>query len=109
VLKNQPFQFKPESIEGMAKNPPYENKICYGVDLRKEKTTDYISLKYLIKFYNLYPDKEKYFIKYFNTLAGNKLLQEQIKQGMTEEEIRASWKKELNLYRKMRKKYLLYP
>lgn len=108
LLKNQPFQFKPESIEGMAKNPPHENKICYGVDLRKEKPTNYISLKYLIQFYNLYPDKEKFFIPYFNTLAGNTQLKEQIKKGMSEDEIRDSWKKGLNEYKKKRKKYLLY-
>jgi uncharacterized protein YbbC (DUF1343 family) len=108
LLKNQPFQFKPESIEGMAKNPPHENKICYGVDLRNEKPTNYISLKYLIMFYNLYPDKEKFFIPYFNTLAGNTQLKEQIKKGMNEDEIRDSWKKGLNEYKKKRKKYLLY-
>ncbi|MBS1505525.1 MAG: DUF1343 domain-containing protein [Bacteroidetes bacterium] len=108
LLKNQPFQFKPESIEGMAKNPPHENKICYGVDLRNEKPTNYISLKYLILFYNLYPDKDKFFIPYFNTLAGNTQLKEQIKKGMSEEDIRATWKKDLNEYKKKRKKYLLY-
>jgi len=35
-LKNQPYEFKPSSIDGMAKNPLYENKTCYGVDLRTE-------------------------------------------------------------------------
>ena len=29
--------------------------------------------------------------------------------GLTEEEIRASWQPELEQYKKMRKKYLLYP
>jgi len=109
LLKNQPFQFKPMGIEGVAKNPLHENKICYGIDLRTENVGSEISLRYLIKFYNEYPDKEKFFNSYFNTLAGNKTLKEQIQKGMNEEDIRDSWKKELNQYKKMRKKYLLYP
>ncbi len=107
-LKNLPFQFKPESIDGMAKNPPYENKICYGLDLRKEKANG-LSLTYLIKLYKAYPDKEKFFTSYFDKLAGNKILKEQIKKGMSEEDIKDTWRKELNQYKAMRKKYLLYP
>lgn len=107
-LKNQSFQFKPESINGMAKNPPYENKICHGVDLRNE-ITDGLSLAYLMKMYREYPDKEKFFTSYFDKLAGNKILKEQIKKGMSEDDIKDSWKKELNHYKALRKKYLLYP
>jgi uncharacterized protein YbbC (DUF1343 family) len=33
---------------------------------------------------------------------------QQIKTGKTEDEIRASWKKDLDAYKVMRKKYLLY-
>ncbi len=107
-LKNQPFQFKPESIDGMAKNPPFENEICYGIDLRTE-SIEGLSLTYLIKMYRAYPDKEKFFIPYFDKLAGNKILKEQIKQGLSEEDIKDTWRKELNHFRSIRKKYLLYP
>lgn len=108
-LKNQPFQFKPENIEGMAKNPMYKDQICYGIDLRNAQPGNQIELKYLLQLYREYPEKEKFFNTYFNTLAGNRVLQEQIKQGLSEDDIRESWKKELNAYKKMRKKYLLYP
>ena len=107
-LKNQSFQFKPESIDGMAKNPPFENKICYGLDLRS-KSASGLSLEYLIKMYREYPDKEKFFIPYFDKLAGNKTLKEQIKQGLSEEDIKDTWRKELNQFKAKRKKYLLYP
>ena len=106
-LKNQPFQFKPESIDGMAKNPPFENKICYGIDLRTE-SVDGLSLTYLIKMYREYTDKEKFFTPYFDKLAGNKILKEQIKQGLGEEDIKDTWRKELSQYKAIRKKYLLY-
>jgi len=106
-LKNQPFHFKPESIDGMAKNPPFENKLCYGLDLRS-KSANGLTLEYLIKMYREYPDKEKFFIPYFDKLAGNKTLKEQIKQGLSEEDIKDTWRKELSQFKAKRKKYLLY-
>jgi uncharacterized protein YbbC (DUF1343 family) len=107
-LKDMPFQFTPINIKGMANNPPYENKVCYGVDLRNVPVERKLDLGYVIKFYNLYPDKEKFFKPYFDTLAGNTTLKQQIKDGLTAEQIRASWQKELEAYKIMRKKYLLY-
>ncbi len=107
-LKKQPFQFTPVSIEGMAKKPPHENSICYGVDLSNLKTGKAISLKYLIQLYQEFPNKEKFFIPYFDKLAGTKSLKEQIKKGMTEKQIRATWKKDLDAFKSKRKKYLIY-
>lgn len=103
------FTFTPKSIEGMAKNPPYENQACYGIDLRKADNKERFSIKYLIDFYQKAPDKEKYFNNFFNKLAGNKTLKEQIKKGMTEQQIKESWTPSLNAYKAKRKKYLLYP
>lgn len=101
------FTFTPKSIEGMAKNPPCENKLCYGVDFREKEPVNF-TLKYLIDFYRLYPDKKHYFNNFFEKLAGNKELRKQIEQGMTEAQIRKTWEKDLDNYRTMRKKYLLY-
>ncbi len=107
-LKNQPFQFTPTTILGMAKNPPHENKICHGIDLTTEKTGKEIFLKHLISLYRQFPDKEKFFIPYFDKLAGTKNLKEQIKKGMTEKQIKSTWKKGLENYKKVSKKYKLY-
>jgi len=111
LLKDYTFKFKPESIPGMSVKPPLENKVCYGVDLRNEKVNRELSLKYLIKFYHEFPDKEKekFFTSYFDKLAGNKILKEQIKQGMSEDKIKDTWQKDLKTYKEKRKKYLLYP
>jgi uncharacterized protein YbbC (DUF1343 family) len=108
-LKNMPFKFTPVSIEGMSTKPKLENQLCYGIDLRDVKPERKVSLKYLIEMYQAFPDKEKFFIPYIDKLAGTKEFKEQIKQGMTEEQIRESWKKGLDDYKVMRKKYLLYP
>jgi uncharacterized protein YbbC (DUF1343 family) len=108
-LKDLPFQFTPVTIKGVAKNPPHENKICYGIDLRTTSVERKLDLSYLLKFYNLYPDKEKFFVAYFDKLAGNTTLKQQIKDGLTEEQIRQSWKADLDIYKEKRIKYLLYP
>jgi uncharacterized protein YbbC (DUF1343 family) len=41
-------------------------------------------------------------------LAGNNEFWQQIKQGKSEEEIRASWEPKLREFKTIRKKYLLY-
>ncbi len=107
-LKSMAFQFMPVSIKGVSIKPPQENKLCYGVDLRSVTVPKRIDLHYLIDFYKAYPDKEKFFIPYFEKLAGTAALRQQIKDGLTEEQIRESWRSELDGYKKMRKKYLLY-
>ncbi len=107
-LTGYPFEFTPVSIEGMSKFPPHENRICYGLDLRTIKPEPKISLKYLIEFYNSYPNKAEFFTPYFNTLAGNNRLREQIISGLSEEEIKLTWQRDLNAFKARRAKYLLY-
>jgi uncharacterized protein YbbC (DUF1343 family) len=108
-LKNMSFSFTPISIDGMSKNPPFENKTCYGLDLQKTDVKKQLDLSYLIQLYQLYPDKEKFFIPYFEKLVGTNALREQIKSGMTEEAIRKTWEEDLKKFRDMRSRYLLYP
>ena len=108
-LKNMQYQFTPVTIKGVATKPPHENKICFGLDLRNVSVSRKIDLSYLLQLYKVYPDKEKFFLPYFDILAGTTVLKQQIIDGLTEEEISMSWKKDLDIYNEMRKKYLLYP
>ncbi len=108
-LKNMPFQFTPKDIAGMSIDPPQENKVCYGLDLRTVEVPKKIALHYLIDMYNAFPEKEKFFVPHFARWAGNDLLAEQIKAGLSEEEIRETWQADLTRYKAMRAKYLLYP
>lgn len=101
--------FMPVSIPGMSKYPKYQDKLCYGKIFSDESTLKGIDLSYLITYYNLFEDKDNFFVPYFNTLAGNSTLQAQIVAGKTEKEIKASWQKDLVAYKLIRKKYLLYP
>jgi uncharacterized protein YbbC (DUF1343 family) len=104
-----PFTFTPRS-NAIIKKPPYENQLCYGQDFRQD-TTNHFTLRYLLDFYKLTPDKSKFFLatKHFDLLAGTDELKKQIQAGMTEAQIRETWKADLAKYAAVRKKYLLYP
>lgn len=102
------YNFTPKSIIEESK-PKFENKISYGIDLRKKKVDKKINLKYLIDFYNdLKKIDDSFFGKYFFRIAGNKTLENQIISGISENEIRASWQEKIDSYKVIRKKYLLY-
>lgn len=114
LLKGFPFSFTPATIPGVAVNPPHEGKLCYGLDLRNAEVDKRIDLSYLINMYNAYPDKDNFFTNpfdknYIDKLAGTTKLKQQVRAGMTEDQIRETWKKDLDTYQEMRRKYLLYP
>ena len=102
------FSFTPTSIPGMDQNPKHKDQACGGMDLR-QITPPRFTLSYLITAYSWYHDKDAFFKKYFNRLAGNDKLMEQIAQGLDEKAIRSSWQHDLDTYISMREKYLLYP
>ena len=106
------FTFTPRQAEGRNK-PLLCDKQCFGKELtdyahnfKKEKAK--INLSWLIEAYNQLKDKEKFFNNFFLKLSGTKELQQQIEDGLSEKEIRDSWKEELDKYKEIRKKYLLY-
>jgi len=105
------FKFTPKSIQGVAVNPLNEGKVCYGVDLRQLKDIPKFTLKYFIDFYNKYENTEDFLTreKWFNTLAGTDELLAQLREGKSEEEILKNFSHELEKYKVIRKKYLLYP
>lgn len=106
------FRFTPVTIEGVAKHPPYEDTLCFGRDLRGRTVSripDALDLSFLIEAYASYPVKEDFFIPFFDRLAGTRRLREQVSEGMSQENIRETWKKDLAVYKEKRKRYLLYP
>ncbi len=106
-LPKSDFSFTPIPNFG-AKEPLYKNELCYGEDMTSIAKVSKLELKWLIKAYNSTWDKSKFFNPFFTKLAGTEKLQQQIESGISEEQIRRSWKKELDNFKKMRKKYLLY-
>ncbi len=115
-LPDSLYSFTPRSREG-AKNPKLLNQLCYGWNLGGkpgevlEKINGRLRLNWLITAYQLFPQKNQFFInegRTFNTLAGTDELIRQIRNGLSEEEIRESWQPGLEKFKEIRKKYLLY-
>lgn len=109
------YYFTPQSLPG-AKEPKLLGQRCRGFDLsqipiHKLQQLSRIDLSYLLKFYRAFPDKDNFFLKtgFFDKLAGNSKLREQIVAGKSEKEIRDSWQEGLINFKKQRKPYLLYP
>ena len=106
------FTFTPASLPGFDTKPLHKDKECYGTDLREYPFTGGLTLKFLLDFYNKAGNDQAFFFtrpQWFDLLAGTKELRFQIVRGLKEDEIRASWQPALNEYKKIRKKYLLYP
>ncbi|MNQ22574.1 hypothetical protein D3C85_357190 [compost metagenome] len=101
------FSFTPKPNFG-AKDPLYNGKECFGEDLTAYPKLNRLELKWLLKAYQNTSDKTKFFNAFFPKLAGTKKLQQQIESGVSEEKIRESWKSDLESFKKMRTKYLIY-
>jgi uncharacterized protein YbbC (DUF1343 family) len=106
-LKKTEFSFTPKPNFG-AKDPVYNGKECFGEDLTSYPKLKQLELKWLIKAYQNTADKSKFFNAFFTKLAGTKKLQQQIESGVSEKDIRESWKKDLEAFKTMRKQYLIY-
>jgi len=105
------FTFTPQPIRGMDTNPMHNGRTCYGVDLRDYPFEGGLSLRFVMDFYKKSGYNEKGFFaraRMFDLLAGTDALRLQIIYGYSEDEIRNSWKDELNAYKIIRKKYILY-
>ncbi len=104
------FIFTPKSIDGMSKHPKQENVTCYGIDLRSENLQHQFTLQYFIEFYNRLKNKDIFTFdkRWFNLLAGNTQLYNDIVNGLDEEQIRLKWQDSLQKYSLLRDKYLLY-
>jgi len=105
------FSYTPVSIPGMSTYPKLKGEECFGKDLRTfepEEGWKQLYLHWLIETYNSFPDQDNFFIPFFEKLSGTNTLREQIIGGLSADEIRESWKSDLEEYNSMRMQYLLY-
>ncbi|MBL4652605.1 MAG: DUF1343 domain-containing protein [Flavobacteriales bacterium] len=108
------YEFVPLSTSG-AKNPKLKGETCNGVNLSEVgtkymKTVQELHLKWLLDAYDQYPEKDKFFLEnnFFNLLAGNIVLRQQVISSTSLEQIKSSWEPRLSDFKTMRKKYILY-
>jgi uncharacterized protein YbbC (DUF1343 family) len=88
-----PFSFIPKPNEG-ASHPKFNGEVCHGKDLHSVKPPlSGINLQWLLEAYKYYPEKKKFFNAYFDKLAGDRELKEQIILGYSEEDIKRLKKK----------------
>ena len=113
--KDSSFTFKPVSLPGISKYPKFENKNCYGEDyraysidsIRKEGR---INLSYLEDaIQNITPIKN-FFDRpdFFNLLTGNDTIINHFKNHKAILDLPLTWKKEVEDFKIIRSKYLLY-
>ncbi|MDM9631015.1 exo-beta-N-acetylmuramidase NamZ family protein [Robiginitalea aurantiaca] len=102
------YSYTPESRPG-ASNPKQLGKVCYGRDLSQVPPPDAVDLKWLIEAYT-HRDNTSAFFKTegFTKHAGTAELQKQIEAGMSASEIRLTWQEDLEAFKKIRAKYLMY-
>ena len=105
--KNLPYTFTPKPNFG-AKDPFLNGKLCYGEDLSQyPEDLRKLNLEWLLKAYKNYKNPQKsFFLKnlFFDKLAGSDILRKQMIAGKTDEEIRNSWKQDLENFQKIREK-----
>ena len=105
------FTFVPADIPGFVNNPINEGKTCYGTDLRTLDPVPPFTLEWFIEFYRKYPVEKEFLTseRWFNLLTGNDQVIKAIRAGKSAGEIALSWQEEVEKYKTIRKKYLLYP
>lgn len=110
-MLNYSFSFTPRSIEG-AKFPPQLDKKCFGVDLSNMSDEEIwekgVDLTYLIDAYQNLNLGDHFFRPFFEKLVGVDYVRKMIKEGKSADEIKAMWKDDVEKFKILRKKYLLY-
>jgi uncharacterized protein YbbC (DUF1343 family) len=106
-------KFTPRPVKGASENPMYKGQLCNGYDVSPYgeayvKYSKKVYLFWVMNLYNTSVSKDKFFTPYFNLLAGNDILQKQIVEGTSEDEIRRSWEPGLVKFKAIRKNYLIY-
>ena len=111
-LMTEEFTFTPKQAEGR-KAPLLCDQVCHGeylIDYAHNymQNKNELQLSWIINAYNQLKDNEKFFNNFLVKLTGTKDLEQQIKDGISEKEIRKSWEPKLNEYKKIRNRYLIY-
>ena len=105
------YTFTPQSTSGASK-PLLEGQRCRGENLVEFahdylNNTDQLHLEWLIEAYLQLKDKG-FFNNYFHLLSGDKQMQKDIENGKSADEVRASWEDDLEAFKTVRVKYLMY-
>ena len=108
------FKFTPKSSYG-SKYPKYKEMDCFGEDLRtlsldSLKNINSLNFNWLVKSFKTSNESLDFFNKngFFNLLAGTDKIMNLIKGGASGVQIRETYQMELEKFKLIRKKYLIY-
>ncbi len=111
-LELSKISFTPRSIENMSKYPKYKNVKCNGIKLRITNQKNVRALRFgvevLYAIHKLYPSEFKFRKNWLDKLFGDTYLTEMIKNNSSPKQIFEMWSSDINEFKKLRKKYLLY-
>lgn len=108
---NGDFTFTPVPIKGASTSPPHNGVACRGYDLGAVDTPlSQIELQWLIRMYKETKNQTSFFLAsgFFDKLAGTDQLRLDVISNKSEAEIRASWMEDLDRFKEVRSKYLIY-
>jgi uncharacterized protein YbbC (DUF1343 family) len=113
MLDSCQFTYTPVSITGKSKNPPDMGLLCRGIDMRNIDMQQIIEnksidLSPILFAYRNFSNKKIFFNSFFKNLAGNDILQVQISKQLSIDSIRSTWKADIDKFKQIRKKYLIY-
>lgn len=108
------FMFTPVAIPGVSDYPPHEKVTCRGYDLREvidlQSPIDSINVEWLVRMYQETDNKSGFFLKsgFFQKLAGTDQLRNAVIAGTQADDIRRSWRADIQEFKALRAKYLIY-
>lgn len=107
-----PLQFTPVDIEGMAKNPKFKNQVCNGIRIQVETTQDFYPVQFGLALVStlkkLYPNDFQINTARMNRLVGDDKITEMLNNAVDFREMVKYYENELNQFKQLRTKYLLY-
>lgn len=110
-MEDRGFSFVPMPNAGSA-NPPHCEQLCYGVDLRGVADEDVwregVNLDYVVDAYQQLDMGEAFFTPMFEKLIGVEWVRQMILSGASADEIEARWAEDVEAFKALRRRYLLY-
>lgn len=104
--------YKPRSIAGKVLHPAYENKLCQGIRIHIKRKEKFLSLRFTLALIKILKERHPQNITLhsqpLSRMFGNDLLVRYLKGKITYQELLNHMEKDENLFRKQRRKYLLY-
>lgn len=106
AIRFDPTQFTPTSSK-------YKGQVCNGVRIiatDRDKLEPYYSGVLIVnEIYRMHPGEFEWKIGHFDRLCGTPKVRQAISSGASLKKLRSEWQIELEAFRKIRDKYLIYP